>query len=102
MDIKEAQKQSYQIIEDWCKKNNRKHNSETVFLHLVEEVGELSREINHKKSNWRQDFDKKRLEEELADVLDKVFILAIDYGVDLEQAFSDKIKKLRKRFKLDK
>ena len=52
MELKEAQKQSYKIITDWCKKNNQKHDRATVFPHLIEEIGELAREFNHTINNY--------------------------------------------------
>jgi NTP pyrophosphatase (non-canonical NTP hydrolase) len=101
MEIKEMQKMSYKIIEDWNKKHNKTHNSKTTFTHLVEEVGELARELNHYQDNWRSEPNKEKLAEEIADVLDQLFILATDFKVDIEKAFTNKIKKLRKRFELD-
>ena len=101
MEIKEAQKQSFKIIEDWCKKNSKKHNPSTVFPHLVEEVGEVARELNHHINNWREEPNKDNLAKEMADVLDKLFILATDNEIDLEEAFVQKNKLLRERFELD-
>ena len=101
MKINQAQKDSYKIIEEYNEKNNLKHNKATVFPHLIEEVGELSRELNHGINNWREDFDKEKLGEEMADVLCQIFNLATDYNINLEKAFKNKIKKLRKRFELD-
>ena len=95
------QKMSYKIIEDWNIKHNRVHNKETVFYHLVEEVGELAKELNHFNDNWRAEPNKEKLGDEMADVLDKIFILAKDNEVDLEKAFIKKIKELRERFRLD-
>lgn len=101
MELKQAQDMSFKIIEDWNNKHNKKHDKTTVFLHLVEEVGEVAKELNHFNSNWRGNPDKEKLAEEIADVLDKIFILAKDYDIDLEQAFINKNIKLRKRFDLD-
>ena len=69
MEIEEAQKMSFKIIEDYNKKHNMEHNKETVFPHLVEEVGELARELNHFTNNWRQKPDMEKVAEEMADVL---------------------------------
>ncbi len=101
MKIEEAQKQSYKIIEDWCKKHNKEHDKNTVFPHLVEEVGEVARELNHHINNWREEPNKDKLAEELADLLDKIFVLATDNEIDLQEAFTQKITLLRKRFELD-
>ncbi len=101
MDLKEMQKETYKIIEEWNKKHGTEHNKDSVFPHLVEEVGELAREYNHRISNWRSDFDKEKFSEEMCDVLIQLLVLATDYDVDLEKAFEKKIAKLRKRFELD-
>lgn len=100
MEMKEMQKMSYKIIEEWNIKHKKKHNPLTVFPHLIEEVGEMAKELNHHIDNWRAEPDKEKLEEEMADVLDQLFILATDYNIDLEQAFIKKNKKDRARFDL--
>jgi len=101
MKISQAQEESYKIIEEHNKKHNLKHNKETVFPHLIEEVGELATELNHGIDSWRENFDEEKLSEEMADVLDQLFNLATDHNIDLEKAFKKKIKKLRKRFYLE-
>ena len=101
MELKELQKMSYAIIEDYNKKHGLKHHPETVFPHLVEEVGELARELNHCIDNWRGQCDKERVAEEMADVIDQVFNLATDHNIDLEAAFLKKMKHYRQRFELD-
>lgn len=101
MEIKEMQKLAYAIIEDYNKKHNETHNPNTVFPHVVEELGELARELNHSYCSWREDFDKERFSKELIDVICQLLILAKDYDVDVEETFKKKIKELRLRFKLD-
>jgi len=96
------QKKAFAIIEDYNKKHGLKHDKGTVFYHLVEEIGELSRELYHEKNNWRAEFDKEKFAEELVDVLIQTLNLATDYEVDIEDAFKKKIEKLRQRFNLDK
>ncbi len=101
MEIIEMQKMSFGIIEDCNKKHNTKHDRQTVFPHLVEEIGELAREINHHINSWREEPSHEHLAEEMADVLNQLFILASDYEVNLEASFLEKIKKLKKRFELE-
>ncbi len=100
MEIKEMQEEAYKIIEEYNKKHNLNHNKDTIFLHLVEEVGELAKEMNHEKSNWRADFNREKFEHELIDVLYQILILAKDYDVNLEEVFKRKIKIFRERFGL--
>ena len=101
MEIKEMQRQAYAIIEDWNKKNKGKHYPETVFPHIVEELGELAREFNKSLCNWRGEFDKEKFSKELVDVIGQLLILANDFDVDVEETFKKKIAELRERFKLD-
>ncbi len=100
MQIKEAQKESFKIIDEYNKKHGLEHNKETAFPHLIEEVGELAKELNHGISNWRDDFKKENFSEEIADVLNQLFNLATYNDVDLEDSFIKKIKKLRQRYEL--
>lgn len=95
------QKMSYKIIEDWNTKHNRVHNPKTTFHHLVEEIGEMAKELNHFIDNWRAEPNKEKLAEEMADVLNQLFIITTDYDIDLDEAFAKKIKELRIRYQLD-
>ena len=95
------QNQSWQVIEDYNKKHGLEHNQETVFYHLIEEVGELTRELYYNKNDWRgEEFNKEKFFEELIDVLDKLLILAKDFDVDIETAYKNKMAKFRKRFEI--
>lgn len=100
MEIKEAQEKAYKVIEDYNKKHGLKHNKETVFYHLVEEIGELSREIYNEKNNWRKEFNEEKIAEEIIDVLSQLLILSKDYNIDIEHEFNKKIEKLKQRFDL--
>lgn len=95
------QKRAGSIIEEYNKMHNLQHNKDTVFHHLVEEVGELARELHHEKNPWRAKFDKDKFSEELIDVLLQVLTLAQDYNVDIEDTFNRKMKKLRERYQLE-
>ena len=100
MDISEMQKMPMEIIVKYNKKHGVEHKKETAFLHLVEEVGELAKEISHHVPNWREEPSHERLSKEMADVLIQLFVLADDYKVDLESTFLKKIEELKKRFDL--
>ena len=96
------QKKSVEIISKYNEIHNLKHNRHTQFHHLVEEMGELAREIAKEQNDWRgEGFNKEKLAEELIDVLDKLLVLADDYDIDLDKAFMQKNKKLIERFNLD-
>ena len=95
------QKQAYALIEEYNQKHGLKHNKATVFPHLVEEVGELAREMNHEVDNWRGEFNKDKMAKELVDVISQCLVIATDYEIDVEEIFKKKMEELRKRFELD-
>lgn len=101
MEIKEAQKQAWKVIDDWLKKTGKEHDKRTVFPHLVEEVGELAREYNNSINDWREEFDKEKFSKELADVIFHCLILAQDFDVDVDEYLNKKTKEFRERFELD-
>jgi NTP pyrophosphatase (non-canonical NTP hydrolase) len=85
--IKNAQK----IVNDLVNRKNWKTDSLEIFNHLVEEIGEVARELR------KENIDK-NLEKELADVLFLLFKLANHFKIDLEDVFLDKFKEIEKRF----
>jgi len=101
MEIKEAQNKSWEIIDKYNKKHNMEHKKELMFFRLVEEVGELSRQLYNEKDNWRKNFDKENFDEELIDILVFTLIIAKDYEVNIEDVFNKKINSLKKRFELE-
>ena len=101
MEIKQAQNKAWEIIEKYNEKHNMKHKKELMFFRLVEEVGELSRQLYNEQDNWRKKFDKENFDEELIDILFFILILAKDYDVNIEEVFNKKINSLRERFNLD-
>jgi NTP pyrophosphatase (non-canonical NTP hydrolase) len=70
---------------------------------LTEEVGELSRELNHihgpkrKKASEAQRDPKEAVAEELSDILFVVVALANSEGIDLDQAFRRMMHKVQIR-----
>ncbi|MBM3234302.1 hypothetical protein FJZ19_04385 [Candidatus Pacearchaeota archaeon] len=100
MEIEELRKKAYKVIEDYNKKNSLQHDKEITFPHLVEEIGELAREIGHEKNGWRADFNKEKLAEELIDVLIQIMNLATDYNINIEETFNKKIEALNQRYGL--
>jgi NTP pyrophosphatase (non-canonical NTP hydrolase) len=66
---------------------------------LVEEVGELAREINHRHGSKpkRPDEDDAEIALELGDVLFVLIALANEQGIDLEDAFQRVLAKYRVR-----
>jgi len=99
MEVKELQEKANEIVLKIDEKIGIEHDKETTLMHLVEEVGEVSRQIlNPKLRNEKTDI--KNLSEEIADVVLLISKLAYDYGIDLETAVKTKIKKLKQRHSL--
>jgi NTP pyrophosphatase (non-canonical NTP hydrolase) len=96
MDLKDAQR----LVDEWITQFDEGYWPPLVNLaRLVEEVGELSRELNH-----RYGAKVKRAEEpvrdlalELADVLFVLIALANEQGIDLDRALQDVLEKYRAR-----
>jgi len=98
MDIKELQKKSDEIVNESDRFYNGKHNAQSTFIHMIEELGEIGEEIN-KPQNRNQEFDKKRFESELADLVMLISKLASFYNIDLEEAVEKKLNELNERYK---
>ena len=94
------QKKAWEIIEKYNIKHNEKHDKNIIFYHLIEEIGELARQLHNEKDNWRGDFDKENFDEELIDILFFLLVLAKDYNVEIEEQFNKKINKLKEKFEL--
>lgn len=74
------------------------------FLHLIEEVGEIAREVEYLEG-YRDAEDagaiRSRLAEELADAATFIYKLAYQCGVDLEDALHANMAKAESRFSVD-
>ncbi len=96
MNIQNAQ----QAVDKWIEEHGvRYFNELTNMAQLTEEVGEVARIIARRygeQSEKETDKDKD-LGEELADVLFVVLCLANQTGVDLQQAFDQKLRKKTER-----
>jgi NTP pyrophosphatase (non-canonical NTP hydrolase) len=75
-----------------------------TFLHLIEEIGEIAREVEYVEG-YREAADggqvSARLAEELADAATFLFKLAYQCGVDLEDALRANMLKAEERFSVD-
>ena len=91
MELQKAQ----EIVDRWIKEHGvRYFNELTNMAQLTEEVGEVARIIARRYGEQSEkESDKvKDLGEELADVIFVVLCLANQTGVDLQQAFDEKMK----------
>ncbi|MDD2646958.1 MAG: nucleotide pyrophosphohydrolase [Patescibacteria group bacterium] len=98
MDIKKMQK----IVDNWVKTNTQGYwKPNNMMLRLMEEIGELSRAINHKfgeKKKKSQEIDQE-ISLEIADVLFAITCIANSLNIDLTEAFKRMIEKYEKRDK---
>jgi len=100
MELRELQKIMEETIDMIDAKLKCKHDTNNTFLHLIEEIGELSNELN--KPNIRnEEIDKENLKEEIADVLLLTTKIACIQKIDIEDAIIGKIKKLKERHNLE-
>ena len=92
MEISQMQKE----VDDWISKYGVRYFNELTNLGLLmEEVGELARVITRKygeQSSKESDLDI-NLKEEMADVLFVLTCLANQCGINLEEAFTENIRK---------
>jgi len=100
MEIKELQEQAEEITNKINNKLDFIHSNENTLIHLIEELGEISREILNPKLK-RDDTDIENLEEEIADVILLIFKLANNNNINIENAIKNKIQKLKKRHNLE-
>lgn len=102
MHLSEAQ----QIVDDWIKKLGvRYFNELTNMAILTEETGEVARLISRIygeqsfKNKTTDEEAKAMLSDEIADLLFVLICIANQTGINLEQAFTDNIKKKSERDK---
>lgn len=96
MNLDELQNTSKELIKEFDAAYKAKHDSDTTIIHLVEEFGEIARELYNQKSG-RAKFNKKNLEGELADMYLLLAQLAETQGIRIETAVTEKIKELKER-----
>ena len=96
MDLKEAQTKAHEWISEfeegyWPPLHN--------LARLMEEVGELARELNHLYGSKpkRPDESHQELAMELADVLFVLLVIANEQEIDLDEALKRVLKKYRSR-----
>jgi NTP pyrophosphatase (non-canonical NTP hydrolase) len=98
MEVKKLQKK----IEKWGEELNRlkkkRQNPEKVFIHLVEEVGELAREFVNKEIRPEK-YSEEKLFDAIADILIMAFFLASLYKVNVEELLMKTLKEGKKRLK---
>lgn len=100
MEVKEFQEICVKLVDDLDIKYNVKRDPQLNMVQLMEEIGELSKEVNKKRLRNKEP-NIENLKGELADAMLLLSKLAEMYGIDLEEAVKNKIKELRERNKID-
>jgi NTP pyrophosphatase (non-canonical NTP hydrolase) len=93
-------KQTQKIVDEWINQFEEGYWPPLSMLaSLVEEVGELAREINarEKIKKKKETEPEKDIGLEMADVLFSLICLANHYGVDLETKFNEVMEKYSRR-----
>ena len=100
MEFKEFQKKCADAVDKIDKRYGIERDPQLAFTQLIEEIGELAKDVNLKKLR-KQEPDKENLSGEFADVFLQLAMLAEMHGVDLEEAVENKVRKLKERGYLD-
>ena len=96
METKEFQKKCADVVDKIDKKYGIDRDPQLTFTQLIEEIGELAKDVNLKRLR-KQEPDKENLSGEFADVFLQLATLAEMHGVDLQEAVENKINKLKER-----
>ena|SRR3989338_7393162 len=102
MDIKKIQKLKLEFDKE---RGFDKKNSSNVFVHLIEELGEVGRYINFDeaykdiKLGNSPNINRQEFSREIAQVFMLLLQLANKYGIDLSESFKKELAVARKRFK---
>ena len=99
MDVDSFQELSVRIVDEIDKKQGVLRDGQLNMSQLVEELGELAKEVNREKLRNKK-ADIKDLEDEFGDVFLQFAKLADLYDVNLEKAVLNKIEILKKRHNL--
>lgn len=88
-----------QSVDDWVSANGGYWDEMSLLARLVEEVGELSREYNHRYGAKRKkpSEGERALEDEMGDVLFILACMANQQGIDLEVALARSVEKVVRR-----
>jgi len=98
MSLSEYQKS----VDDWVKQIKIGYFKPlAIIVRLVEEVGELAREVNHRYGPKKKKSPEKKNEigDEIADIFFTLICLANSLNIDLDKSFEKMMRKLNKRDK---
>jgi len=99
MNIKTFQREVEDLFNKISDKRKDKHTQEEIFIHLIEEIGEIARQLTNKRIR-KEKFDHKNLGEEISDSILFLTYLASLYKINLEDSLKEDVEKLKIKFKI--
>jgi len=97
MDIQSFQEQILQVFSEMDKMpNRREHTKQSALIHLMEEMGEIARQVTSE-FHRPEKFNKENLGTELADCLMFIAVLADLYDVDLPKEMQGSILRVKQK-----
>jgi len=97
MDIKQFQKEILEVFSQMDKMpNRREHTKQSALIHLMEEIGEIARQVTSE-YHRPEKFSKENLGTELADTLMFIVLLAQFYDVDISKEMEESISRVKKK-----
>jgi NTP pyrophosphatase (non-canonical NTP hydrolase) len=98
MEVKKLQRKIEEFWEEVDRLKRKKQNPEIVFIHLVEEVGELAREFVNKERRPEK-YSEEKLFDAIADILIMTFFLASLYKLDVEKLLVKTLRESKKKLR---
>ncbi|MHA1727943.1 MAG: MazG nucleotide pyrophosphohydrolase domain-containing protein [Promethearchaeota archaeon] len=88
-----------ELVDEWVKENGGYWEPFAMLASIIEELGEVAREINHleKIKIKKISEEKKDLGVELGDIIFSIFCVANYYKIDLAKSFKETMKKYTRR-----
>jgi len=97
MDIRELSKKIHDFQKERFSKYGSEATSELMFTHLIEEVGEIARQLFSKGSGMRN-YNEGNLKEEIAQAILDLLVLAELHDIDLEKEIERKLTDMKNRW----
>ncbi len=97
MDIETYQKEILDAFSKIDKMPNRRpHTKQSAVIHLMEEIGEIARQVTNE-YHRPEKFDKENFGSELADILMFIVLLAKQYNIDISKEMKIAIKRVKNK-----
>lgn len=96
MDIVEVSKRVYRFQKERVMELGVELTPELVFFHLLEEIGEIARQLVNRNLPMRE-YEESNLKEEIAQAMLDLLVLSEVFNIDLSEALNRKIDEMAKR-----